>query len=424
MSKTVQLRISTLRRDDDVQSRVEIDRLKVDEYAKAMRRGETFPPITVFFDGKNYWVSDGFHRVPAAENAGQKKIEAEVREGTKRDAILYSVSCNSTHGLPRTRGDKWRAVETLLNDDEWRAWSDRVIARHCCVAWSFVGRVRASICAPSTDAREVKFTRNGKHHWQRVRHRKMGRIAPEAMEILRDNPIADSRDEMKRLASKAPEHQVRIARQLALNKARTVTAASFKVKKEERLVQLRKDVPALKMLGRHRTLVIDPPWPMPPGGRLSAMHHYELMSIDEIRALPIAEVAAPDSHLYLWVVESFLREGLDLLEEWGFTRRNIITWVKTDNKGKPQLGSGHYFRSCSEYLLFGVRGNAPAKRHDLPNVLLAPRGRHSEKPDEAYELVECMSDGPYIDMFGRRKRAGWNVWGNEVGLLTPEEKAA
>ena len=422
MSKTKRLLLSALRLDKDVQSRMEVNQVKVAQYAEAIKRGERFPPIIIFFDGGTYWVASGFHRVPATEQAGKKFIEAEVHKGTRRDAILHSVGCNAKHGLPRTTADKERAVDMLLKDPEWRQWSNREIARRCVVSESFV-RARRAICVSNADTKR-KFTRNGKDHWQRVRRRRAGNISPKAIELLRDHPIADSRDEIRRLARKPAEQQVKIAQQLVEGRVRSVTAASFKVQKEDRRAQLDSRVPELNQLGQYRTLVIDPPWPVPAGGRLSAMQHYELMSLDDIRELPIADVAAPDSHLYLWVVRSFLSEGLDLVRHWGFELRSILTWVKTDNKGQKQLGSGHYFRSCTEFMLFGVRGNAPAKSHGLADVIEAPRGRHSEKPSKAYELVEAMSPAPYLDIFSRRKRKGWAVWGNEVGLVMAEEEAA
>lgn len=421
MSKIVRLRISALRRDPSVQSRVDTYQPKVDEYAEAMKRGETFPPIKVFFDGKTYWVADGFHRVPAAQQAGMKTIEADVTKGERRDAILYSVGCNSTHGLPRTRDDKWKAVEKLLKDPEWQKWSGREIARHCHVAWSFVGKVRDSICAPSTDAREVKFIRNGKEHLQKVRRRKMGRIVSEVMELLRDSPIADSPDEVRSLVSKSPEQQVKIATKIVAGEARTVKAATKKVRQEERRAALC-EPPDLRSMGKYRTLVVDPPWPLEEDGRFSPENHYPTKPIEAIRALAISDIAMPDAHLYLWVVREFFKEGLELVEHWGFKLRDIITWVKTDKNGKPSFGSGEYFRRSSEHMLFAVRGDVPTARHDLADVIHAPKPkRHSEKPDASYELAEAMSLGPYIDVYARKRkndrvRDGWDAWGNERGV--------
>jgi uncharacterized ParB-like nuclease family protein len=120
---------------------------KVDEYAMAMGEGAQFPPLTVFWDGAEYWLADGFHRMRAHERAWREEIDAEVRAGTRRDAILYAVGANDSHGLRRSNRDKRNAVETLLKDPEWSAWSDREIARRCLVGGDMVGTLRRSLAS-------------------------------------------------------------------------------------------------------------------------------------------------------------------------------------------------------------------------------------------------------------------------------------
>src|SRR5204863_6394655 len=128
--------------DGDTQARVGLDAGTVDDYATALAFGETFPPIVVFFDGADHWTADGFHRLAAARRAHVETLDAEVIVGTKRDALLYAVGANASHGLRRTNADKRRAVGLLLADAEWRAWSDREIARRCAVDHRFVADVR------------------------------------------------------------------------------------------------------------------------------------------------------------------------------------------------------------------------------------------------------------------------------------------
>lgn len=139
MSKIKLLKISI---DGGTQPREDIDEDIVSEYAEAMKDGDQFPPIVVFSDGAKYWLADGFHRYHASNKVGYLDIEAEVKQGTKRDAILYSVSANSKHGLRRTNADKRKAVLTLLNDEEWSQWSDREIARQAEVSKSLVNKMR------------------------------------------------------------------------------------------------------------------------------------------------------------------------------------------------------------------------------------------------------------------------------------------
>jgi hypothetical protein len=149
---TQKIKISEIQKDGGTQTRAEIDNAKVDEYAEQMAAGVKFPPAIVYYDGTAYWMADGFHRTFAAEKAGKNEIECTIRQGTRRDAILCSVGANATHGMPRTNADKRRAVETLLQDDEWAKWSDRNIAEKCAVSSPFVAHVRESICKPFTDA--------------------------------------------------------------------------------------------------------------------------------------------------------------------------------------------------------------------------------------------------------------------------------
>ncbi|PJF39588.1 MAG: hypothetical protein CUN54_08355 [Phototrophicales bacterium] len=136
------LKISTIRTDGGTQPRAHKDDETVLEYAEAMLTGQEFPPVVVFYDGEAYWLADGFHRHAAAVKAGIDTLNADVRQGSLRDAVLYSVGANATHGLRRTNADKRRAVERLLNDDEWSRWSNREIARRCAVSEQLVRSLR------------------------------------------------------------------------------------------------------------------------------------------------------------------------------------------------------------------------------------------------------------------------------------------
>jgi hypothetical protein len=141
------LAVAKIRTDGGTQPRAMMDWVTVTEYADAMLQGATFPPVVVFFDGADYWLADGFHRVKAAEQAGWSEIDADVRRGTIRDAILYSVGANAAHGMRRTNEDKRQVVLTLLQDDEWAQWSNREIARRCVVDEGTVRRLRDEISA-------------------------------------------------------------------------------------------------------------------------------------------------------------------------------------------------------------------------------------------------------------------------------------
>jgi hypothetical protein len=156
--------LASIRTDDGCQARVKIRPAIVREYAQAMTQqqgegGLRFPPVVLFTDGTNHWLSDGFHRVLAARAAGLSEILADVHPGTQRAALLYALSTNTEHGLPRTNADKRKAVALLLSDSEWSQWSDREIARRCQVGNRLVSGMRKSASVSGTQMRERKVRR-------------------------------------------------------------------------------------------------------------------------------------------------------------------------------------------------------------------------------------------------------------------------
>lgn len=164
---------------------------------------------------------------------------------------------------------------------------------------------------------------------------------------------------------------------------------------------------------RYRTIVADPPWPYDNDkwGVGAVSEEYETLSFEDICELPVATWAEKDAHLYLWVTNAKLLDYdyAQLVNAWGFSYKTCLTWHKT-----RCLGIGHYFRGETEHVLFCTRGRAsvPVERRQR-NLFAAPRGRHSAKPESFYDLVEAVSDGPYLEMFARRARFGWHYWGNE-----------
>jgi len=159
---TERLKLADIRTDGGTQPRAELIDEVVSEYAEAYIRGDTLPPITVYYDGTDYWPADGYHRMAACRRHGAY-IDADVRQGTQRDAILASCGANAAHGLRRSADDKRRAVARLLEDPEWQQWSDREIARVCHVGNRFVGDLRRELC-PDTVGGSRKYTRAGKEH--------------------------------------------------------------------------------------------------------------------------------------------------------------------------------------------------------------------------------------------------------------------
>ncbi|GEM_PF-1111471 len=162
------LNLNLIRIDGGTQPRASINESVVSEYADALTDGAKLPAVVVFHDGADYWLADGFHRYHANRRIGSLDIDAEIKQGTKRDAVLYSVGANHAHGLRRSNEDKRNAVLTLLRDDEWMAWSDNKIAKACAVDHKTVAAVRASILGNSQDAAPALRTveRGGKVYQQ------------------------------------------------------------------------------------------------------------------------------------------------------------------------------------------------------------------------------------------------------------------
>ena len=176
-----------------------------------------------------------------------------------------------------------------------------------------------------------------------------------------------------------------------------------------------------RVQGRYSTILADPPWQFQNRtGKMAPEHRrllrYPTMELQEIKDLPVGKLAAAQSHLYLWVPNALLTEGLDVMRAWGFTYKTHLIWFKIRKDGGPDgRGVGFYFRNVTEVVLFGVRGSMRTLKPGRTQVnLLATRKReHSRKPDEIYDLIEACSPGPYLELFARFKHDGWHQWGNE-----------
>ena len=174
---------------------------------------------------------------------------------------------------------------------------------------------------------------------------------------------------------------------------------------------------------RFRTILADPPWQFQNRtGKMAPEHkrlnRYPTMALEEIKRLPVVQVAEEKSHLYLWVPNALLPEVLDVMESWGFQYKTNIVWEKIRKDGGPDgRGVGFYFRNVTELLLFGIRGTGmrtldPARTQ--VNLIRTQKREHSRKPDEMIDLIEACSPGPYLELFARGEREGWTLWGNQA----------
>jgi N6-adenosine-specific RNA methylase IME4 len=195
-----------------------------------------------------------------------------------------------------------------------------------------------------------------------------------------------------------------------------------------RAVPLRADAaatqipPMPQIPGGWKTVLADPPWRFTNRtGKVAPEHRrldrYDTMTHQEICALPVAEVVADAAHLYLWVPNALLPEGLAVMQAWGFRYVSNVVWAKRRKDGGPDgRGVGFYFRNVTELVLFGVRGSMrtlPPGRRQV-NMVESRKREHSRKPDEMYDVIESCSPGPFLEMFARYPREGWTVWGDEA----------
>ena len=181
--------------------------------------------------------------------------------------------------------------------------------------------------------------------------------------------------------------------------------------------------PLPRIDGGYRTVLADPPWRFTNRtGKVAPEHRrldrYSTLDLDAICAIDVASAVADRAHLYLWVPNALLPDGLRVLEAWGFRYVSNLVWAKRRLDGGPDgRGVGFYFRNVTELILFGVRGkNArtldPARRQ--VNMIETRKREHSRKPDEQYDLIEACSPGPYLELFARHPRTGWDAWGDEA----------
>lgn len=177
------------------------------------------------------------------------------------------------------------------------------------------------------------------------------------------------------------------------------------------------------------TVLADPPWQFQNRtGKMAPEHkrlaRYPTMTLQEIKDLPVEAIAEDTAHLYLWVPNALLAEGLEVMSHWGFTYKTNLIWYKIRKDGGPdRRGVGFYFRNVTEVILFGVRGKGartlqPGRSQE--NIISSRKREHSRKPDEQYDLIEACSWGPRIELFARGQREGWFSWGNQSEEYTPD----
>ena len=170
---------------------------------------------------------------------------------------------------------------------------------------------------------------------------------------------------------------------------------------------------------KYGAILADPPWHFrvrsAKGEGRSASGHYPVASMDDLKNIPVADWAANDCCLFMWATDPMLPQALTLIDAWGFTFKTVgFYWTKRNRNGSTFIGMGYWTRANPEQCLLATRGHPKRIGRDVRRWIDAPRREHSRKPDEIYEGIERLVDGPYLEMFARQTRDGWDAWGNET----------
>ena len=171
----------------------------------------------------------------------------------------------------------------------------------------------------------------------------------------------------------------------------------------------------------YKVVLADPPWTFvvrsPKGETKSPQAHYQCMGIESIKAMPVVNLAHPEGAVcVMWATAPMIQEALDTMKSWGWTYKSMAAWAKQSSTGtKWAFGTGYIFRSAAEFILVGTRGKIQQKARNVRNLLVSPVREHSRKPDLIYDLVESLWDGPYVELFSRAHRQGWDSFGDQVG---------
>tara|TARA_B100001094_G_scaffold104252_1_gene100539 strand:- start:429 stop:989 length:561 start_codon:yes stop_codon:yes gene_type:complete len=166
---------------------------------------------------------------------------------------------------------------------------------------------------------------------------------------------------------------------------------------------------------KYNIIYADPPWQYKRNGNHSAESKYNVMSLDAIKDLPVNNIAEDNSHLYMWVTNPFISEGLEVCKSWGFEYKTLLTWVKTYKDGSPIMGMGYYFRGATEHIIFGVKGKKLCQNKNTKNIFFNKQREHSRKPDFVKDMiVKCSGDFSRLELFAREESENWDSWGNDT----------
>ena len=415
--------LSEIRRDGGTQMRENISDVTVITYAEHMLDGAEFPAITVFYDGAEYWLADGFHRCAAYEKAGYTEVPADIRSGTQKDAVRFALKANATNGRPRTEGDMRRAYHVavemgLCTDTDTDALAELISCtiRHA-RRLTEVAREKEKA---ARDAEIIRLKEDGLSNYKiadevgvseslvRKVSAHKGTMSERAHNIEAPDPIIQKLE-------KEYEEAERKERLAIENKIKEEKRLEKQSKIEERrayIEQQAEDIRTGKVIppkGEFDVIAIDPPWNYgreydPESSRVA--NPYPEMSQDELLAIDLP--AKDDSVLFLWTTHQFIFDAKELLDHWGYTYKATMVW------DKERIGMGAWLRMQCEFCLVGVRGKPFWDNTTYRDIIREPRREHSRKPDSFFAMVEKITAGRRLEYFSREQREGWEVFGNEI----------
>ena len=354
------------------QPRTHFDQDKLKKLADTYKTQGIIQPLEI---DENYRIITGERRWRASKIAGLKKIPCRIIKGLTQEQKLERRLVENIHHEPLTELEKAKAIKKLM---KLRGWNETLAANNLGISRATIYYLLALLEAP----KEVK---------KLVKEKK---ISP-----------TDAGEIVYRLKEK-PKEIIKVAKTVARSEKSRRKLLRDKIK-EIKLKERKKPIPKEKF----EVIYADPPWryDFSKDYSRSVEAHYPSMSLEELSKLriPVGE----NSVLFLWATAPKLKEALQLMEAWGFTYRTNFVWVK------DKIGMGYWTRNKHELLLIGVKGNPspPSPRLRFPSVILAPRKKHSEKPEIVYEMIEKMfPKNKKIELFARKKRKGWEEWGLEL----------
>ena len=367
-------------------------------------------PIVV---DEGLWLIAGRHRLEAFKMLGRGTIPANVKDVSELDSLLAEASENlERHELT--------AIERAEHVD----LKFRILTAKGLLKPAHRPRKGATVAPfPNGDgspgpglvgnaemAAELDLSKRTLQYDKEI----VRNLPDPIRRLLRTLPIGDVQRELRALCRLNILEQAQVCSVIAGGEASSVRDAQRSIQRQgTRLLAEATPAPDFKPES-YRTIVVDPPWSgadsgdADPFGKVAPA--YQTMTLEEIADLPVGELAEDtDCHLYLWVTGRMMHHGPRLMEGWGFRYIQPMHWIKN------RIGTGRYFRNSAELVLFGIRGTRLLAVNDQSNVFYGDRGRHSEKPEEFYELVRRCSPGPRLEMFARAAHIGFDAWGAEVG---------